>query len=494
MNLLEFMNLFTDLRAASWDGWRAQLARITDRVREVYGIVGRGAGKSRILAALAAVFKATRRYALAPGEKYFVGIAAPDRKQSTVTFGYIRGFLHAVPALKALIVRETRETIELSNGVIIEVFTASGAAPRGRAYVCFIIEEAAFLPTGDSANPDLELVRAVRPALARVPGSLLVVVSSPYARRGVLFTAFEKYHGQPDGDVVLIQATTAQLNPTFDEQAIARAYEEDPSSASAEYGAEFRSDVEALFMAGAIDQCITAGRLELPPQANIVYRGFVDFAGGSGSDSATLAIGHTEGDRQIVDCVREARPPFSPSEVCRTFAETCARYGVTRLLSDRWGGEFSVEGMRMHGVHVEPSAKAKSDLYRDLLPLLNSGQIELLDVPRLKAQLAGLERRVARGGRDSIDHGPGGHDDVANAVAGVLTMGLVQRPAPSFAIPGLSPVEAETPKATRARIDDEADRLREQVIAGGGVFSETRGAADDSFLVGVGDEWALFRR
>jgi hypothetical protein len=35
-------------------------------------------------------------------------------------------------------------------------------------------------------------------------------------------------------------------------------------------------------------------------------------------------------------------------------------------------------------------------------------------------QLVSLERRTARGGRDSIDHPPGAHDDVANAAAGVL--------------------------------------------------------------------------
>jgi hypothetical protein len=46
--------------------------------------------------------------------------------------------------------------------------------------------------------------------------------------------------------------------------------------------------------------------------------------------------------------------------------------------------------------------------------------VELLDLPRLTAQLVGLERRVSRGGRDSIDHLPGGHDDVVNAVAGAL--------------------------------------------------------------------------
>jgi hypothetical protein len=36
------------------------------------------------------------------------------------------------------------------------------------------------------------------------------------------------------------------------------------------------------------------------------------------------------------------------------------------------------------------------------------------------AQIVGLERRTARGGRDSIDHAPGAHDDVANAAAGMV--------------------------------------------------------------------------
>lgn len=44
----------------------------------------------------------------------------------------------------------------------------------------------------------------------------------------------------------------------------------------------------------------------------------------------------------------------------------------------------------------------------------------MLNLPRLSAQLCGLERRTARSGKDSIDHAPGGHDDLVNAVAGVL--------------------------------------------------------------------------
>jgi len=48
----------------------------------------------------------------------------------------------------------------------------------------------------------------------------------------------------------------------------------------------------------------------------------------------------------------------------------------------------------------------------------------LLDHPKLIAQLSGLERRTARSGRDSIDHAPGAHDDVANSCAGALLSAL----------------------------------------------------------------------
>ena len=83
-----------------------------------------------------------------------------------------------------------------------------------------------------------------------------------------------------------------------------------------------------------------------------------------------------------------------------------------------------------HGIAFEQSARPKSDLYCDLLPLLNAKRVELLDNPRLAAQLVGLERRTARSGRDTVDHTPGGHDDLANVVAGVLVgLDLDRRPA-----------------------------------------------------------------
>ena len=90
----------------------------------------------------------------------------------------------------------------------------------------------------------------------------------------------------------------------------------------------------------------------------------------------------------------------------------------------RYGGEWPRERFAAHGVRYEPCEKPKSDLYLNLLPTLNAKRVELLDIPRLVSQLCSLERRAARGGRDSIDHAPGGHDDLANAVAGAAALAL----------------------------------------------------------------------
>lgn len=421
--LLQFMNLFPEFRTSSWDAWRAILARLTPDVREFFAAVGRGAGKSRIVSLLAAYY-GTRPYPLAPGERVFIGVFAPDRKQAGITFRYVVGLFRSVPALEALIVGETRESLTLSTGVTIEVLSATIAAPRGRAYALAIVEEAAFLPTDASANPDQELLRALRPALARVPGSLLAVVSSPYARRGVLWQAWQRYHGQPAGAVLFVQAATLALNPTFDAGAIERAYEEDPVSAAAEYGAQFRSDVETFIDREVIEAAVVPGRREVPPCVGPAYYAFLDFAGGSGGDSATCAIAHVEvrGQRAVavLDAVREVRPPFSPASVCDDFARLVRDYGLYTATADRFAGEFPVEQMQQRDVSVRPSARSKSDIYAEFLPRVNSRTVELLDVPRLVAQLAALERHTARGGKDSIDHPPGGHDDVANAAAGAV--------------------------------------------------------------------------
>ncbi len=131
---------------------------------------------------------------------------------------------------------------------------------------------------------------------------------------------------------------------------------------------------------------------------------------------------HSEDNIPTLDAIRERRPPFSPDAVVAEFSALLKAYHVTRPESDRWGGDWVGEAFRKNGITVTQSAKPKSELYGEVLPLLNAGRCSLLDHQRLISQLCGLERRTSRGGRDSIDHAPGSHDDIANAVAGVLLL------------------------------------------------------------------------
>jgi len=97
---------------------------------------------------------------------------------------------------------------------------------------------------------------------------------------------------------------------------------------------------------------------------------------------------------------------------------------TTVVYADRYAGDWPVVAFAKHGVSVGRCDRTKSELYLELLPLLNSHTVELLDAERLRQQLSGLERRTSRGGKDVVDHVVGGHDDVVNAAAGALVMAM----------------------------------------------------------------------
>ncbi len=460
MNILEVLaapDLFgPSFRGDTWRAWQAFLASLfaldmDDDVAALYRahtgrttppsvpfmeaalIVGRRGGKSRVLASIATFLATFRDYEpyLAPGEMATVAVLASDRRQARSIMRYVSGLLAAVPMLKTMMADENNEAITLTNRVVIEVSTASFRSTRGYSFAAVLCDEVAFWRSDEaSANPDTEILRALRPGMANIPGSILLLASSPYAKRGELYATFRRHYGKDDARVLVWRADTATMNPRIDPAIIAEAYESDPEAARAEYGAEFRDDLADFVTREIVDVVTMWGRAELPPEPGVTYSAFCDPSGGA-NDAMTLAIGHLSSDGvAVLDAIREVRPPFSPEEVVADFAALLRTYGLSRVVGDRYGGEWPRQRFREHGISYEPSARPKSDIYVDLLPLLNARRVELLESPRLSAQLVSLERRTARSGRDSVDHSPGGHDDLVNAAAGVLVqLDLDRRPA-----------------------------------------------------------------
>lgn len=390
--------------------------------REAWLVCGRRAGKSFILA-LVAVFLAAffdyRPY-LAPGERGTILVIAADRKQSRVILRYIAALLKGVPMLAQLITRETAEGFDLGNSVSIEVATCSFRSVRGYTLVAALLDEVAFWRAEDSTEPDYEVLNALRPGMSTIPNSMLLCASSPYARRGVLYEAHRKHFGREHDPTLVWQAATRRMNPSVPQTFIDAEMERDGASARAEYLAQFRADIEAFITCEAVEACISKNVYERGRVTGIGYSAFCDPSGGS-ADSMTLAIASKQNGVATLDALRERKPPFSPEQVVSEFATLLKSYGITKVLGDRYAGEWVKEPFRAHGITYESAAKPKSDLYRDFLPLVNSRKADLLDHPKLLQQLVGLERRVARSGKDSIDHSPGAHDDIANAVAGALT-------------------------------------------------------------------------
>lgn len=390
---------------------------------EAWLVIGRRGGKSFIMA-LVAVFLACffdyRRY-LSPGERATIMVIAADRRQARIVLRYVRALLSRIPMLSRMVEREAVESFDLVNETTIEVHSASFRSTRGYTLAAVIADEIAFWPTDDAAEPDYEVLNALRPGMATIPNAMLLCASSPYARRGALWDAHRRHFGR-DGDPILVwQAGTRTMNPTVRQSVIDEAMERDPASASAEFGAQFRSDIESFVSREAVQDCIAVGVRERPFVSGVAYRCFLDPAGGSGQDSMTLAIAHKEDNAAILDVVRERRPPFSPDDVVNEFAALIKSYGIRKVAGDRFGGEWCREPFRKHGIEYTLSELPKSGLYQAFLPVLNSKRADLLDHDRLFNQLVSLERRTSRGGKDSIDHPPGQHDDLANVVAGVFS-------------------------------------------------------------------------
>jgi hypothetical protein len=250
---------------------------------------------------------------------------------------------------------------------------------------------------------------------------LLIGISTPYRKLGLLHQKHRDHFGQDDDDVLVVQGASQIFNPSLSDAVIAAQREADPTGAVAEWDALFRSDIAAFLDDELIDGAVKYGRpLELPPQPNTIYRAFVDASGGVGADSYTIAIARKEGDRCVVDLVRGTAGKFDPHEVTRQYAALCKEYRIREVVGDAYSREWVAGTWRETGINYRKSPLVKSDIYLECVPLFTRGLVRLPEHTRLLRELRLLERQTHRSGKDVINHPRNGRDDHANAVCGAL--------------------------------------------------------------------------
>ena len=187
--------IFAPHFGAEWDQWRTflratfglpltpdELALFTActgrtthrRARRVKCGASQGGeqAESRIASLIAVFLAAFRDYAtvLDTGEVGTLPVVAADRRQARTCMQYIAALIEDVPMLADLVVGRTSESVELATGVRIEIHTASWRALRGYTVVGAVLDEVCYWRSEDAANPDHEIVTALRPAMVTVPG------------------------------------------------------------------------------------------------------------------------------------------------------------------------------------------------------------------------------------------------------------------------------------------------------------------------------------
>ena len=394
------------------------------RVRELWCVVGRRGGKDSVASAVAAFAGGFISYRdiLRPGERASVLCLAVDKAQAQIVERYTRSYFADIPLLRSLVKRETADGVELTTGAELDVLSSNFRGVRGRSVACVIMDEVAFWRSETTANPDSGTYAALVPSLATVPGSMIVGISTPYRRSGLLRQKHKDYFGQDDDDVLVVHGSSRMFNPTLPQKIVDDALKRDPAAARAEWLAEWRDDIAAFLSRELIESTVDRNVTVRPPEAGVDYHAFADPSGGIG-DSFTCAVAHRDADgKAILDCLHEVRAPFDPAVATREIAATLKAYGVTKVVADKYAAQWPVSEFSRNNVTLEHSERDRSAIYADFLPLLTSGRARLIDAPRLIGQFRNLERRASPMGRDRIDHPVGSHDDLSNSAAGALVL------------------------------------------------------------------------
>jgi len=389
--------------------------------RVVALIMGADSGKS-VMAAELLVHRALygSLAGLRPGQVPVALLVAPDVRLASIPLDYARGIVQTSAQLRAELDGEPGpgQPIRFRRGSRIEVLpaTAGGSAVRGRRYLAAVLEEVAFFRDASYRVNDQAIVRAILPRL--LSGGQLLAISTPWRKQGWLWDLFRREHGKCLRSIVA-QAPTAVMRPNRSLAKLEEDLADDPEAIATELEAQFLDNVTDLFSEWSIEAVTVAGREGLAPQPGLHYIAFADPSGGS-SDSFGLAVAHLKDTRSVVDVTRAWEPPFRPTEVVREIADVLRSYRIAKVTGDRYAGEWPREAFAKEGIHYDVAERTKSELYLEMLPAVNSGRVELLDLEEVKGQLRRLERRRGPSGKDRVDHPPRGHDDLANAVAGVV--------------------------------------------------------------------------
>jgi phage terminase large subunit-like protein len=390
--------------------------------REAVAICGRRSGKDSRLAANTAVIEALfREHKLATGERGYVVVIAPTKKQASVAFQYISARLENSPSMRAMISGEPHDNeVDLVNGITISVLAANQRTARGFSIVCCIFdEEAFFFDDATNANPASEILKAIRPGMSGCPTAKLVRISSPFAKVGNLWESWRDRARHPE--VLTWKLDTRTMNPSIDRAFLDAEEARDPESFAREYDGQFYESTSAFLPADAVEACVVRDRIELPPQQGVQYWSALDVA--FKGDFFAFCIVNRVGSKVVQSFIRSWKgsrsSPVNLAQVLSEIVSTLRSYHCWKIHGDSVCSEPVRQALASQGVEFVQATTLgtrAAPIWSTLRTLVTSREMELLDDAQTITELKRLELVVTSGGNQRVE-ASSGHDDRAVVLA-----------------------------------------------------------------------------
>ncbi len=373
-------------------------------------IAGRRGGKTKKIAATIALYQAFRDHRLPLGEKGYVMLLAPTLELAKIAFEYICAYLRGSKILWKRVRKINKNSITLDNHITIGCYACTHAGVRGRTVVAAVCDEIGFWPDGpEAANAAEEVISAVTPGMATVRKAKLIKISTPYAKRGLLWNEFRRRSELP---FPVWQLTSFDMNPALRPESLEDERRESEEKYRREYLAEFTDAINAWVDPEILDPCIVRGRQRLPRQDGVSYFAALDPAS-RGSEFALLVLHQSADGLVVVDYVggwqgtRQA--PLSFDSVLPQIRDILASYEINTVVGDLHCADCIKQSLMGLGIFYETrnfGGSTRAEIFLNLKHLMVRGKLQLVDDPSLIHQLRSLnEVRTPSGQTDVRPHG-----------------------------------------------------------------------------------------
>lgn len=388
---------------------------------ELWLLTGRRGGKTTLGSILVLWTCITRT---APeSQTWTIPVITPGLRQSkSVSLDLIRRKLAASPELLEFLANDTLDSLEFTTGMTVRVLPPDPRLVQGFTSPLVWLDEASNFRGEDALSNLQDVLDAVRPSLATVLDSKLVLTSLPGPKAGCLW---ETWQNRFDLDALIFKASSVEMNP-----ALARSEEfvkalKRPEYFALYFSGEFVDAVQTLLPGDLVDACFDLGRPEVPSgeSGGALSALGCDFAATS-DDCAAAICTRTEHDQLVVPWLRSWSVSGGKLHPITTYLgeifDVAKAHNVREGVGDQVALPTAAQFFTERGIpysRLVTNGVASEAIFDFLREAVRSGRLHLPDNEKLRAQLKALQERRANGYEVAAVRGK---DDLAVAVAAAV--------------------------------------------------------------------------